>query len=57
MAFQPGDRVRVRQGPFEGQLALFVGMKPRQRIEILLSLLGGHQRVELASEDVEVISS
>jgi len=56
-AFQPGDRVRVCHGPFEGQLATFVGMKPRQRIEILLSLLGGHQRVELASEAVEVISS
>ena len=53
--FQPGDRVRVRQGPFAGHLALFVGMRPPQRVEILLALLGGHQRVELASEDVEVV--
>ena len=52
---QPGDGVRVRQGPFAGHLALFVGMKPRQRVEILLSLLGGRQRVQLNREDVEVV--
>jgi len=53
--FRAGAHVRVRHGPFAGQLALFVGMKPRQRIEVLLSLLGAQQRVELAREDVEMI--
>jgi transcriptional antiterminator RfaH len=52
---QSGDRVRVRRGLFSGQLALFIGMRPRQRVEILLSLLGGQQRVELGKEDVEAI--
>ena len=52
---QPGDRVRVRRGPFAGQFALFVGMRPRQRVEVLLSLLGAQQRVELGREDVEVM--
>jgi hypothetical protein len=28
-------------------------MKPRERIEVLLSLLGGHQRVTLPVSDVE----
>jgi hypothetical protein len=32
-------------------------MKPRQRVEVLLQLLGGEQRVELARTDIEVISS
>src|SRR5262249_39725173 len=36
-----GDRVRVVAGPFAGQLALYAGMKPRERVEVLLALLGG----------------
>jgi len=51
---RPGDRVRVRRGPFAGHLALFIGMRPRQRVEVLLALLGSQQRVEIAREDVEV---
>jgi hypothetical protein len=31
-------------------------MKPRDRIEVLLSLLGGAQRVELAADAVEQAS-
>jgi hypothetical protein len=30
-------------------------MKPRQRVEILLQLLGGEQRVTLAKKDIEVV--
>jgi len=52
---QPGDRVRVRRGPFAGQLALFIGQKPRQRVEVLRSLLGGQQRAELGKDDVEAV--
>ena len=29
-------------------------MKPRERVEILLQLLGGEQRVTLAKKDIEV---
>jgi hypothetical protein len=36
-------------------LAIFADMKPRQRVEILLQLLGGEQRVTLAKKDVEVV--
>ena len=32
------------------------GMKPRQRIEVLLSLLGSSQRVMLAADAVEAVS-
>jgi transcriptional antiterminator RfaH len=47
-----GDRVRILHGPFAGRLALYAGMKPRERVEVLLSLLGGQQRVELPAADI-----
>ena len=50
-----GARVRILRGPFTGHLAIFADMKPRQRVEILLQLLGGEQRVTLAKKDVEVV--
>ena len=48
-------RVRILRGPFTGHLAIFADMRPRQRVEILLQLLGGEQRVTLAKKDVEVV--
>jgi transcriptional antiterminator RfaH len=50
---RPGDRVNVLHGPFAGQLALFAQMRPHERVLVLLSLLGGQQRVELGSNSVE----
>ena len=49
-----GARVRILRGPFTGHLAIFADMRPRQRVEILLQLLGGEQRVTLAKKDIEV---
>jgi hypothetical protein len=40
------------RGPFTGHLAIFADMRPRQRVEILLQLLGGEQRVTLAKKDI-----
>ena len=54
-SLQAGDRVRILHGPFTGHLAIYADTKPRQRVEILLQLLGGVQRVTLAKSDVEVI--
>ena len=48
-------RVRILRGPFTGHLAIFADMRPRQRVEILLQLLGGEQRVTLAKKDIEVV--
>ena len=53
--FQPGDKVKVKNGPMSGFPALVSGMRPHQRVEILLQMLGGLQRVELAAADVERI--
>ena len=50
-----GARVRILRGPFTGHLAIFADMKPRERVEILLQLLGGEQRVTLAKNDIEAV--
>ena len=47
--FQPGDKVRVKVGPLMGFPGLVSTMRPRQRVEVLLQMLGGLQRVELAA--------
>jgi len=51
-----GDRVRVLAGPLQGQLGLYAGQRPHERCLVLLALLGGQQRVELARGDVEAVS-
>jgi hypothetical protein len=38
-------------GPFTGHLAIFADMRPRERVEILLQLLGGERRVTVAKKD------
>jgi transcriptional antiterminator RfaH len=53
--FRAGEAVRVTAGPFTGHLAIFADMRPRQRVEILLQLLGSVQRVTLAESDVEAL--
>src|SRR6516165_8260783 len=39
-----GDRVRVLAGPLQGQFGLYAGMRPHERVLVLLALLGGQQR-------------
>jgi transcriptional antiterminator RfaH len=51
--FRPGDRLRVLHGPFAGHVGLYTGMRPRERVEVLLAILGGSQRVTLAADAVE----
>jgi transcription antitermination factor NusG len=50
-----GDRVRVLHGPLAGHVGLYAGMRPRERIEVLLAILGGAQRVTLAADAVEAV--
>jgi transcriptional antiterminator RfaH len=49
-----GDRVKVLGGPFQGYFGLYAGMKPRERVEVLLMLLGAQQRVTLPKGDIEI---
>jgi transcriptional antiterminator RfaH len=50
--FAPGDRVRVVDGAFEACLGLFEGMADRERVAILLDLLGRKVRVILDGDAV-----
>ena len=49
-----GDRVRVLRGPFRDQLAIYAGMSGRDRVAVLLRLLGGEHRVLLPRSHVEI---
>jgi transcriptional antiterminator RfaH len=52
---EPGDRVRIMQGPLARQIGLFAGMRAHERVAVLLEILGSRQRVTLAREDVEAL--
>lgn len=51
--FRTGDRVRILHGPFAGHVGLYAGMRPRERVEVLLALLGAERRLELPKDAVE----
>lgn len=51
--FRRGDWVRVRKGPFINRVGLYAGMRPHDRVAVLLQMLGGSRRAELAGGDVE----
>jgi transcription antitermination factor NusG len=53
--FRRGDHVRIKRGLFVGRLAIFADMKPHQRVEVLLGLLGSEQRATLAATDVQML--
>jgi transcriptional antiterminator RfaH len=51
--FSPGDKIRVAGGAFCDCYGLYEGMSARERITILLDLLGRRVRVVLESEMIE----
>jgi transcriptional antiterminator RfaH len=51
---RPGDRVRVLRGPFREQLAIYASMSGRDRVAVLLRLLGSERRLLLHRSDVEM---
>jgi len=48
-------QVRITAGAFAGHLGLYQGMRARDRILVLLALLGGQSRVELDKDAVEAV--
>jgi transcriptional antiterminator RfaH len=54
-AFRAGEAVRVLQGPFAGHLGLYQGMRPHERVLVLLAVLGSQQRVELPKDDIAAV--
>jgi len=53
--FRAGEAVRVTHGPFSGQLGLYQGQRPHERVLVLLALFGSAQKVTLARSDIEVV--
>jgi hypothetical protein len=47
--------VRVVRGPFASLQGLYAGQAPRERVEILLGLLGSQSRVVLPRSAVEAV--
>jgi transcriptional antiterminator RfaH len=52
---RPGTRVRVISGPLSEKIGMLVALRPHERVLVLLSLLGGEQRVDLAQNAIEVV--
>jgi transcription antitermination factor NusG len=48
-----GQQVRITRGSFEGQTALCEGMSGKDRVWVLLNLMGQKVPVELPGRDVE----
>src|SRR5215831_13518511 len=53
--FVPGMRVRVVSGPLSEQIGMLAVLRPHERVLVLLHLLGGQQKVELARGAIEAI--
>jgi transcriptional antiterminator RfaH len=52
--FQPGDSVRITDGPLQGMLAIFEGpTTPAERVRVLLNILGHASRVHVPVADLE----
>lgn len=51
--FQPGDKVKIVGGALSGFEGLVEGMRPHERVAVLLGLLGSTRAIEMAAADVE----
>jgi transcription antitermination factor NusG len=55
LRLEPGMRVKVLQGPLQDQIGLLAALRPHERVLVLLQLLGGQQRVDLARNAIEAV--
>jgi transcriptional antiterminator RfaH len=54
--FHPGDAVQIRSGPLRGLYAIFDGpMRPSERVQVLVELLGRVNTVSVPSQDLELV--
>jgi transcription antitermination factor NusG len=53
---QRGDKVRVTHGPLNSNIAIFDGMRPHQRVAILLSVFGAARQVELPKASIRPVA-
>ena len=52
--FSPGDVVTIEEGPFQGLSAIYCMKKGADRVQLLMSLLGGAQRIDI---DINSVSA
>jgi transcriptional antiterminator RfaH len=52
LPYKVGDKVRFTEGPFSDQIGHIAKMDDAQRIEVLLSMLGGQARVVVGSDRI-----
>jgi transcriptional antiterminator RfaH len=56
--FQPGDTVRLKNGPFRGLEAAFLGpLKPSERVRVLIDFLGSLRETDVRADDLERVRS
>jgi transcriptional antiterminator RfaH len=53
VVFAKGDKVRVKEGAFESHIAVFEELDDKQRVQLLLSVLGREARISLSAYAVE----
>lgn len=55
--FQPGEKVRIVDGPFKDKLATFSSaMTSSERVRVLLNVLGQQKRVQIDVKNLELVS-
>jgi hypothetical protein len=55
--FEPGDVVRIKEGPFEDMLAIFdKEISPDGRVQVLLTALNRSVRLSIPGSDLEKTS-
>lgn len=52
---KPGDRVRVKRGPFADLVAEIETIAPDQRVWVLLDIMGGRNRVALRPDQMRAV--
>jgi hypothetical protein len=53
--FAPRTRMRVLQGPLQVHIGVLAALRPHERVLVLLRMLGGERRVELAQDVISAI--
>lgn len=55
LIFEQGDKVRIREGSFEGHTAIFEKLDDKERVHLLLSFLGRETKVLVPLYAIEVV--
>lgn len=50
--FRDGERVQATKGPFINEFGIYAGQSRKDRVFVLLTLLGGQRRVEIAESSL-----